>query len=99
MPKPGPSGSKMGRSYAQPKSFQGGQSKRLKTNDLEHGSAYDPSKYCTLHGKYGHDLSTCKVMLDQGQKMRANWQSGKSGGGQNDRLYAKKQADKELQAF
>ena len=38
-------------------------------------------------------------MLDQAQKMRANWQSGKSGGGQNDRLYAKKQTDKELQAF
>ena len=30
-------------SYAQPKSFRGGQSKRLKTNDLAHGSAYDPS--------------------------------------------------------
>ena len=38
-------------------------------------------------------------MLDQAQKMRANSQSGKSGGGQNDRLYAKKQSDKELQAF
>ena len=38
-------------------------------------------------------------MLDQAQKMRANWQSGKSGGGQNDRLYAKKQSDKELEAF
>ena len=38
-------------------------------------------------------------MLDQAQKMRANWQSGKLGGGQNDRLYAKKQTDKELQAF
>ena len=38
-------------------------------------------------------------MLDQAQKMRANWQCGKSGGGQNDRLYAKKQNDKENQAF
>ena len=38
-------------------------------------------------------------MVDQEQKMRANWQSGKSGGGQNDHLYAKKQTDKELQAF
>ena len=38
-------------------------------------------------------------MLDQAQKMRANWQSGKSEGGQNDRLYAKKQTDKKLQAF
>ena len=38
-------------------------------------------------------------MLDQAQKMRANWQTGKSGGGQNDRLYTKKQADKELHAF
>ena len=33
-------------------------------------------------------------MLNQAQKMRANWQSGKSGGGQNDRLYAKKQTEK-----
>jgi len=39
------------------------------------------------------------VMLDQAQKMRANWQTGKSGGGQNDRLYTKKQTDKELHAF
>ena len=38
-------------------------------------------------------------MLDQAQKMRANWQTGKSGGGRNDRLYAKKQSDNELQAF
>ena len=38
-------------------------------------------------------------MLDQAQKMRANWQTGNSGGGQNDRLYTKKQTDKELQAF
>ena len=38
-------------------------------------------------------------MLDQAQKMRANWQPGKSGGGQNYRLYAKKQSDKELQAL
>ena len=38
-------------------------------------------------------------MLDQAQKMRANWQTGKSGGGQNDCLYTKKQADKELHAF
>ena len=36
-------------------------------------------------------------MLDQPKKMRANWQSGTSGGGQNDRLYAKKQMDKEQQ--
>ena len=85
MPKPGSSGGKTGRS---------GQSKRLKTNDLAHGSAYDPSKYCTFHGKYGHDLSACKVMLDQAQKMRANWQTGKLEGGQNDRLFAKKQNDK-----
>ena len=38
-------------------------------------------------------------MLDQAQKMRANWQTGKLGGGQNDRLYTTKQADKELHAF
>ena len=38
-------------------------------------------------------------MLDQAQKMRANWQTGKTGGGQNDRLFAKKQNDKELHAF
>ena len=38
-------------------------------------------------------------MLDQAQKMRANWQSGKSGGSQNDCLYEKKQTDKELHAF
>ena len=38
-------------------------------------------------------------MLDQPQKMRANLQSGKLGGGQNDCLYAKKQTDKELQTF
>ena len=38
-------------------------------------------------------------MLDQAQKMRANWQTGKLGGGQNDGLYTKKQTDKELHAF
>ena len=38
-------------------------------------------------------------MVGQAQKMRANWQSGKLGGGQNDRLYAKKQTDKELHAL
>ena len=38
-------------------------------------------------------------MLDQAQKMRANWRTGKSGGGQNDLLYTRKQTDKELQAF
>ena len=38
-------------------------------------------------------------MLGQAQKMRVNWQTGKSGGGQNDHLYSKKQMDKELQAF
>ena len=38
-------------------------------------------------------------MLDQAQKMRANWQTGKTGGGQNDRLFAKKQNNKELHAF
>ena len=38
-------------------------------------------------------------MLDQAQKRRANWHSGKSGGGQNDHLYAQKQSDTELQAF
>ena len=38
-------------------------------------------------------------MLDQAQKMRANWQSGKLGGGQNNRPYANKQTDNELQAF
>ena len=49
--------------------------------------------------KYGHDLSSCKVMLDQAQKVRASWQTGKSGGGQNDHLFAKKQNDKDMHAF
>ena len=52
-----------------------------------------------LHGKYGHDLNNCKVMLDQAQKMRTNWQTGKSGGSQNNHLYAKKKEDKELHAL
>ena len=38
-------------------------------------------------------------MLDQAQKMRANWQTGKTEGGQNDRLFAKIQNDNELHAF
>lgn len=28
---------------------------------------------CAYHNTSGHDLSECKVMLDQAQKMRANW--------------------------
>ena len=65
MPKPGPSGGKMGCSYALPKSFRGGQSKGLKTNDLAHGNAYDPSKYCTL----------CNILSDDSVPIRRLSQS------------------------
>ena len=30
-------------------------------------------KWCAYHNTSGHDISECKVMLDQAKKMRANW--------------------------
>ena len=32
-------------------------------------------KFCKLHGTYGHDLSTCKVMITQAKKMKEAWKS------------------------
>ena len=32
-------------------------------------------KYCNLHGTYGHDLSTCKVMIAQAKKMKEAWKA------------------------
>jgi hypothetical protein len=58
-PKPGPSGGKTGRSYAQPESSRSGASqnpnnsnyKRQKVDTVaHHQGSYDPEKYCTLHG-------------------------------------------------
>jgi hypothetical protein len=110
MPKPGPSGGKTGRSYAQPKSSRSGAShnpkhsnfKRQKVDtDVSHNhGSYDPEKYCTLHGTYGHDLNSCKVMMDQAKKMRSAWQTTSSkGAGQNDRIFQKKGHEKDLHAF
>ncbi len=33
------------------------------------GDDYDPNKFCEYHQCYGHDLSTCKVMLAQAKSM------------------------------
>ena len=33
------------------------------------------NKFCAYHNTSGHDFSECKVMLDQAQKMRANWET------------------------
>ena len=71
-PKPGPSGGNTGRSYTQPKSSREGATSKQRKNDYEHSDAYDLTKYCTLHGKYGHDLNNYKVMLNQEQKMCTN---------------------------
>ena len=106
-PKPGPSGGKAGRSYAQPKSSRSGATyknpnnsnsyKRQKVDTVaQHQGSYDPDKYCTLHGTYGHDLNNCKVMLDQAKKMRSAWQTTSTGGGQNDRIYKQKAHEKDL---
>ena len=46
--------------------------KKRKTYSGPVGNARD-GKYCELHGVYGHDLSTCKVMLDQAKKMKSAW--------------------------
>ena len=78
-PKPGPSGGKSGRSYAQLKSSRSGAPytnnlnnsyyKRQRVDTVaQHQGSYDPDKYCTLHGIVGHDLNNCKVMLDQAKK-------------------------------
>ena len=32
-------------------------------------------KYCPLHDTNGHDISECKVLLNQAKKMRDSWQS------------------------
>ena len=105
-PKPGPSGGKTGRSYAQPKSSRSGayannpnnsNYKRQKVDTVaQHQGSYDPDKYCTLHGIVGHDLNNCKVMLDQAKKMRSAWQTSNGGGGQNDRLHKQKGHEKDL---
>ena len=31
-------------------------------------------KYCPLHDTHGHDISECKVLLNQAKKMRDSWQ-------------------------
>jgi hypothetical protein len=36
--------------------------------------SYDKNKFCELHQVQGHDLSTCKLMLEQAKKMRAVWE-------------------------
>jgi hypothetical protein len=60
-------------------------------------------KYCELHGVYGHDLSTCKVMLDQAKKMKAAWETMHGSRGpvsaQLDRHQAQKQKNKELHSL
>jgi hypothetical protein len=109
-PKPGPSGGKTGRSYAQPKSSRyeatpknpnkNSNYKRQKVDTVaQHQGSYDPDKYCNLHGKYGHDLKNCKVMLEQVKQMRSAWQTTSTGAGQNDRIYKKKGQEKDLHAL
>jgi hypothetical protein len=50
------------------KSSAGGtNSKKRKTN-----------KYCPLHDTEGHDMSECKVLLNQAKKMRSTWDLSKS---------------------
>jgi hypothetical protein len=37
-----------------------------------------PNKYCPLHDTEGHDMSECKVLLNQAKKMCSTWETNKS---------------------
>jgi hypothetical protein len=59
---------------------------------------YDPTKWCALHKQWGHDLNSCRIMLDQADKMAEQWKtvhglSPKRGGAPGDRDVARAKKD------
>ena len=52
--------------------FKGPKSGAKSSEEATHNSN---RKFCELHGTYGHDLSTCKVMIAQAKKMKEAWKA------------------------
>ena len=57
------------------KNFSKNKDGRTPVNRSARNSSSTP-KYCRLHGnQQSHDTGTCKVLLDQADKMKANWKT------------------------
>ena len=53
---------------------KGGNNNKKRKSESDVNSKYDANKFCELHQVKGHDLSTCKLMIDQAKKMRTVWE-------------------------
>lgn len=53
----------------------GKSSSREASNNNKNKRKSDTQKYCPLHDTHGHDISECKVLLNQASKMREAWKA------------------------
>jgi hypothetical protein len=108
MPGPRVKPGRYGGSFTDAKSQSKSSRAEAQNNYKKRKTSFGPAgnrdeKYCELHGVYGHDLSTCKVMRDQAKKMKSAWDTmnGSRGpvGAQLDKRYAQKQQQKEIHSI
>jgi hypothetical protein len=52
-------------------------SKKFSTKNSSHSTKKAKTNWCQYHRTAGHDMSECKVMIDQANRMHANWETNK----------------------